>query len=57
MISDNMGATLNSTVQTIATDSLDGTLFRCLDGFSANSPEVGNITIIAPGKLIIGIEM
>ncbi len=57
MISDNLGATLNSTVQTMATDSLDGTVFRCLDGLGENSPEVGNITINAAGKLIIGIEM
>ncbi len=51
MISDNNGATLNSTVQTKATESLDGTMFSCLDGVSFSSPEVGNITVNVLGTL------
>ena len=51
MISDNTGATLSPTVQTAATETLDGTVFSCLSGISSAFPQVGNITVNFLGKL------
>ena len=49
-ISDNTGPTLTSTLQTIATESLDGTIIVCRAGAYSTSPQVGNVTIDVVGK-------
>ena len=45
MVSDGSGQTLNSTIQTTVTESLDGTVVECRAGGFSTSPQVGNITI------------
>ena len=49
-ISDNTGPTLTSTLQTIATEMLDGTVVVCKAGALSTSPQVGNVTIDIVGK-------
>ena len=50
MFSDLSGSSLTSTVQTNATESLDGSPVACLAGGLQTSPQVGNITIRVIGK-------
>ena len=49
-IRDNTGPTLTSTLQTIATEMLDGTVVVCRAGAYSTSPQVGNVTIDIVGK-------
>ena len=45
MVSDGSGQTLNSTIRTTVTESLDGTVVECRAGGFSTSSQVGNITI------------
>ena len=45
MISDNSGPTLNTTLQTTATESLEGTIVVCYAGGLSTSPQAWNVTI------------
>ena len=48
--SDNSGQTLTSTAQITATESLNGTVVKCLAGGLETSPQVGNVTIHLRGN-------
>ena len=56
MVSDTSGPALTSTAQTMATESLDGTVVVCRAGGLLVSPLVGNITIRILGKNLASLS-